>query len=220
MLVRDNYSERCGRRSNSQAARYAYMLRLNLIREVLQSHRRCDLLLDLGGATGDYAIDLQEQAGLTPYLLDKNHSRLFTAGCKSGQIFVIQADAVNLPFQDNTFDVVLMLNSLRYFSSPSRALLECWRVLVPGGLLLIIDHNKLSPDVWLLKEERARCFTPAALSSLLRTSHFEVITMKRLFIPPSIIPAFTVKAIAKSGQRLAPVLGKVYPEIFVLAAKE
>ncbi|MFC1962420.1 class I SAM-dependent methyltransferase [Chloroflexota bacterium] len=220
MPLDDSYSKKFGRHSASPAKRYSYSLRLGLIREALHIHK-FTTLLDLGSATGDYAIDLAEQNGLTSHLLDINPRRLlFAASCKSEKLFILQADAISIPFRDNTFDFALMLNSLRYFSSPGQALLECRRVLRPGGHLLIIDHNKLSPEVLLLGRERTRCFTASALANLVKTNHFEVINMKMLFIPPSFIPAFLVNIIVRSGLKLASKLGKAYPEIFILAVKE
>ncbi len=220
ILASDEYSKRCGKYSNSPAVRYAYRLRLKLVREVLRGHSGCTLLLDLGSGSGDYAADLAEEMGLTAYLLDINHQRLFVASHKSQRILSVQAEATNIPFGDNTFDFVLAMNSLRYFNSPSRTLLECRRILQPRGLLLIIDHNKLSPEVFFLGRERTRCFTPGSLANLVRASHFQVITMKMLFIMPSSIPSFLINVIAKAGHKLSRVLSKIYPEIFVLAAKE
>lgn len=220
ILALDEYSKRCGKSSKSPAVRYAYRLRLNLIAEVLRTHSGCTSLLDLGSGSGDYAADLAEEMGLMPYLLDISDKRLSVASHKSQRILSVQADAVTIPFRDNTFDFILAMNSLRYFSSAGSALLECRRVLRLGGLLLIIDHNKLSPEVLLLGRERARCFTVGALTSLAGASSFRVITMKMPFIPPSFIPSFLVNIIARAGQFFAPVLGKVYHEMFVLAAKE
>jgi len=55
------------------------------------------------------------------------------------------ADAQRLPFQDNSFDVVLAMEVIYYFTSLDRFLEECHRVLVDDGLLCLCLPNKDAP---------------------------------------------------------------------------
>jgi ubiquinone/menaquinone biosynthesis C-methylase UbiE len=55
------------------------------------------------------------------------------------------ADAEQLPFADDTFDLVHSKDSLHHMSSPERALSEYRRVLRPGGTALIIEANRYNP---------------------------------------------------------------------------
>ncbi len=55
------------------------------------------------------------------------------------------ADAENLPFQDNQFDLVTNRIALHHFSEPRRALAEMARVLKPAGILALVD-NVVPPD--------------------------------------------------------------------------
>ncbi len=57
-------------------------------------------------------------------------------------------DAVPLPFDDQTFDVVTCLEALEFMPSTRAALGECLRVLKPGGLLLVT--NRVGSGRWLL----------------------------------------------------------------------
>jgi ubiquinone/menaquinone biosynthesis C-methylase UbiE len=59
----------------------------------------------------------------------------------------IWTPAENLPFPDNTFDVVTCLEALEFMSSPESVLQELVRVLRPGGLLLISQriNTRLMP---------------------------------------------------------------------------
>jgi SAM-dependent methyltransferase len=53
-------------------------------------------------------------------------------------------DALNTPFKDSTFDFVLASNMIHHVSHPSRFMIECERILKPGGLLLIQEiHTSL-----------------------------------------------------------------------------
>lgn len=53
-----------------------------------------------------------------------------------------QFDAQQMPFLDDTFDVVLIFEALYYIPDVGKFFLECRRVLRPGGILLIASANK------------------------------------------------------------------------------
>lgn len=55
------------------------------------------------------------------------------------------AQAHNLPFQDFSFDLVLMVTSLCFFQNPQKAIQEAFRVLQKKGTLIIAFVNKESP---------------------------------------------------------------------------
>ena len=52
----------------------------------------------------------------------------------------VWAHAVPLPFDDNTFDLVTCLEALEFMPDTRAALLECVRVLKPGGMLLVSNR--------------------------------------------------------------------------------
>jgi SAM-dependent methyltransferase len=54
-----------------------------------------------------------------------------------------QADAAALPFGEAEFDVVLLLEAIYYLPDPVRFLAEAFRVLRPGGTLLVVSANPL-----------------------------------------------------------------------------
>jgi SAM-dependent methyltransferase len=58
------------------------------------------------------------------------------------------ADAHRLPFRENSYGNVVMLDVLHHLSFPVRFLREAARVLVPGGRLIMIEPN-ISPVSWL-----------------------------------------------------------------------
>jgi SAM-dependent methyltransferase len=57
-------------------------------------------------------------------------------------------DAVPLPFDDDTFDLVTCLEAFEFMPGTRAALCECLRVLKPGGLLLVT--NRVGSGRWLL----------------------------------------------------------------------
>ena len=73
-------------------------------------------------------------------------------------------DAVPLPFDDGTFDVVTCLEALEFMPNTSTALRECLRVLKPGGLLLV--SNRVGSGRWLLF---GKTYSQAGFVSLLQS---------------------------------------------------
>ncbi len=55
-----------------------------------------------------------------------------------------KADAVNLPFADNSFDAVTCQTVLIHIENPQDALREMKRVLKPGGILICAEPNNLT----------------------------------------------------------------------------
>jgi demethylmenaquinone methyltransferase/2-methoxy-6-polyprenyl-1,4-benzoquinol methylase len=59
----------------------------------------------------------------------------------------VQANAEALPFPDNHFDLVTMAFGLRNVTEKSNALASIFRVLKPGGRLLVLEFSKPTNDV-------------------------------------------------------------------------
>lgn len=123
----------------------------------LASVRTGQKVLDLAGGTGDLAAQFARRVGATGLvtlvdinqaMLEKGRDRLIDAGIV-GNVAYIQADAENLPFSDNTFDVVTMAFGLRNVTRKEKALQSILRVLAPGGKVLILEFS--TPTISALK---------------------------------------------------------------------
>jgi ubiquinone/menaquinone biosynthesis C-methylase UbiE len=59
------------------------------------------------------------------------------AAARSARLRLVQGDACRLPFADRSFDAVVCTEAFHWFPFPADALAECFRVLRPGGRLLL-----------------------------------------------------------------------------------
>jgi ubiquinone/menaquinone biosynthesis C-methylase UbiE len=59
---------------------------------------------------------------------------------------LVRMDAQRLPFRDQSFDAVLMLEMIYYVADQEAALAECRRVLKPGGKVMVCMPNRDRPD--------------------------------------------------------------------------
>ncbi len=71
-----------------------------------------------------------------------------------------RADAVALPFADQSFDLVVCRLAAHHFPDPAAFVSECFRVLEPGGTLALVDN--VSPDATMLPTATAAELAEAA----------------------------------------------------------
>ncbi len=64
------------------------------------------------------------------------------------KVSFIKSDALNLPFKRNTFDVITIGYGLRNISDYSKAIAEMFRVLKPGGRIIILEFGKPQNRMW------------------------------------------------------------------------
>lgn len=105
--------------------------------------------LDVAGGTGDLTRGMASQVGeqglvvlsdINGSMLSHGRDRLIDAGVVQGVDYV-QANAECLPFADSTFDCVTIGFGLRNVTDKDAALRSMYRVLKPGGQLLILEFS-------------------------------------------------------------------------------
>ena len=97
------------------------------------------LLLDAGGGTGRVSSQLLPFVGGI-VLSDVSSGMLKQASRKPG-LLPIQTTAESLPFPSGTFDRILVVDALHHFRDQKQAMSDLFRVLAPGGRLLIQEPN-------------------------------------------------------------------------------
>jgi demethylmenaquinone methyltransferase / 2-methoxy-6-polyprenyl-1,4-benzoquinol methylase len=107
-------------------------------------------VLDLAGGTGDLAAQFVPQVGaagsvtvadINAAMLDVGRARFADAGL-AGNVEFVQANAECLPFPDNYFDCITIAFGLRNVTHIDAALASMYRVLKPGGRLLVLEFSK------------------------------------------------------------------------------
>jgi len=63
--------------------------------------------------------------------------------------FVV-GDCENMPFGENTFDVIINSQSLHHYPSPLRFLKNVEKILRPGGRLILRDMSTITPLAWVV----------------------------------------------------------------------
>jgi ubiquinone/menaquinone biosynthesis C-methylase UbiE len=54
----------------------------------------------------------------------------------------VEGSALELPFEDASFDIVLSVGSLKHWPDKDRGISECLRVLRPGGQLFVVEADR------------------------------------------------------------------------------
>ncbi len=135
-------------------------------------------VLDVAAGTGSITR-LLESSGLDVLSVDQSHE--MTAMAQQRGARAVLATAERLPFADGTFDGVTFGYLLRYVDDVSRFLEELVRIVLPGGMVGMVEFNRPSGiwgPAWLLY---TRVVLPLA-GALIRSGWWEV----GRFLGPSI----------------------------------
>ena len=112
-------------------------------------------ILDLAAGTGDisslFAPKLREKGSITlcdpnAAMLEEGRRRMVDKGLLEN-VHYVQAMGEDLPFPEGQFDRVTIAFGLRNFTDKDKALCSIFKILKPGGQLLVLEFSK--PQKWM-----------------------------------------------------------------------
>jgi demethylmenaquinone methyltransferase/2-methoxy-6-polyprenyl-1,4-benzoquinol methylase len=113
-------------------------------------------MLDVATGTGDFAIEAlalkpDEIIGvdISKEMLNVGIKKMKEKG-HDNVIHLQLGDSENLPFENNTFDAITVSFGVRNFENLEKGLAEMYRVLKPGGKVMIIEFSK--PEKFPIKQ--------------------------------------------------------------------
>lgn len=124
--------------------------RRKIARYALEGLDKNGKLLDVGCGTG-YLLSLAQQNGFKEITGVDPSSGMLKKAQEENKInasILVQAGADQLPFDDNSFDIVVASGSLVYVPDMAAAAKEISRVLKVGGRLRVIDHATPVDKKW------------------------------------------------------------------------
>lgn len=108
-----------------------------------------DTVLDIAGGTGDLTRFFSKRVGdeghvvladINASMLTKGRARLLDEGILTNISF-LQGNGECLPFADNTFNTISLAFGLRNMTDKAAALASMYRVIKPGGQVLILEFS-------------------------------------------------------------------------------
>jgi ubiquinone/menaquinone biosynthesis C-methylase UbiE len=153
-----------------------------------------DRVLDVGCGPGFYCAELAEEVGLDGSIvgLDASTQMLSLAErrCEDYEnVALHQADATTLPVADASFDAAVCVQVLEYVADVAAVLAELYRVLRPGGRVVVWDVDWATVSWQSLEPARMKRVLrgwehhlthpslPRTLAPALRTAGFEQVEM-------------------------------------------
>lgn len=98
-------------------------------------------IIDIGCSDGTFTNSLYKK-GRKIFGIDTNEKSIASASKKFRNVKFLTGSAERLPFKDNYFDTAFLMDVLEHVENEKRVIAEVYRVLKPGGLLIItVPHQ-------------------------------------------------------------------------------
>lgn len=144
--------------------------------------------LDVGCGKGNLVFELAK-IGKMCIGIDISRVNIYYSmkGRRSANVHFVLADAVQLPFKENSFKVVTAIDVIEHLSSYEKFIFECKRILKAHGLMYIHTPNRLQTNLrkkltrwkgWC--KDHVHEFSPSELIELLKIRGFRSVTILRL----------------------------------------
>jgi ubiquinone/menaquinone biosynthesis C-methylase UbiE len=123
-----------------EGVHYGWLMKDHLARYHFASkYTKGKKILDVATGTGYGANILRKNGAADVTAVDREQRALDYARERYGEdgLKWVKADAYALPFEDGSFDAVVSFETIEHMTEPERFLMECKRLVKPGGLYLV-----------------------------------------------------------------------------------
>lgn len=161
--------------------------------------------LDLGCGTVEFYELVTEEVGAEYTGMDLSPHMLEVGMKKYKKINLIEGDAENIPFKDNTFDLVVCRGLIHHLPDPLKGCQEAYRVLKPNGIFIVSEPHS-NTILYLVRKmyykvsshfsDSHKSFRREEFLTLLKDADFEITGVKYWgilsfpFAFPDIIPSY------------------------------
>jgi ubiquinone biosynthesis O-methyltransferase len=194
------YEEVLAPEFDSKMNMYDTLKRVEVIYNELLSPEKYDLngktLLDAGCGTGWFSKPAAERgAKVTSMDLGEKLLEEVKKKCESTRVV---GSIMEMPFEDNSFDYVVSSEVIEHIPDANAAIKELYRVLKPGGTLVLTTPNKVWYfAIWFANTFKLRPYqglenwlSQGELRRMLQGAGFQVETMHGIHLFPFISPLF------------------------------
>jgi ubiquinone/menaquinone biosynthesis C-methylase UbiE len=147
-------------------------------------------VLDIATGTGEFARAIAPRVasvvGLDATEAMIERGRRFVEQAGVGNISFQQGVVQNIPFEDESFDIVSSRYAFHHFADPRPVIAEMARVCKAGGYIIIVDI--IVPDVstavevnyyeWLCDQSHTRALNPGEFETFFRLFGLEVVSAR------------------------------------------
>lgn len=183
-----------GRQSN-RALRYRLRRRTEEVRRAVETHlgRVPGTVVDLGTADA-LMLGLLRRSWPEATLVGLEMSADLLMASDVPGVHKVIGDVVEVPFSGGSADAVVATAVIEHLEEPGRLLVECRRILRPGGLVVLTTPEpmmeRISAKIGLLKESgHHHTFDLHTLHSLLSEAGFTVLETRKFMFSPVGFPA-------------------------------
>jgi ubiquinone/menaquinone biosynthesis C-methylase UbiE len=189
-LIRDLFIDDMYQTLEKGRARHLHRIRMQYltgkIREIKAQLGRGLRILDMGCGDGVVTQYILNECSKDDNLfaIDFDEIRISRALRNCPQVKFVCADALDLPFEDNYFDLIINHHVIEHIRDDHKVLVECLRILKEGGFLILGVPNEdslpgklmrwLHPATYRLSEH-IHFYSLASMQRLLRATGFKVV---------------------------------------------
>jgi len=177
-------------RKTKKSLRYRLFRRTEEVLEVIKTYKgdEIDAILDIGTADALMLDMLNQNLNIKKAVgLDRSIELLSTN--KNPKLRLVQGDATELPFEDNSFDVVVATAVIEHVSEPEKMITECHRVLRQNGIVIITTPDPFFECIatklrYLKEEHHQKTFRLSELKPLFESQGFKILKAEKFMMSP------------------------------------